>query len=77
LFQYLYQQEYNEGLGELGMPKKKGMKILDSLRVYEDELVAQLWYAFSMLLMDAYHINSPQLIPFSSHHQKYFSSIQQ
>jgi len=53
------------------------MKILDSLRVYEDELVAQLWFAFNMLLMDAYHINSSQLIPFPNHHKKYFSSIQQ
>ena len=56
---------------------KKGMKILDSLRVYSEELVAQLWVAFNMLLTDAYHINSSQLIPFPQHHQKYFSSIQQ
>ena len=53
------------------------MKILDSLKIYEDELVAQLRFAFNVLLMDAYHINSSQLIPFSNHHQNYFSSIQQ
>jgi len=55
----------------------EGTKILDSLRVYEEELVAQLWFAFNMLLIDAYRLNSSQLIPFSNHHQKYFSSIQQ